>query len=73
MYLADNFTGWEFGAAWDDAVFGLKHRHDFEKIAVVGDQKWVKWATKVGAYFLEGQVATYSSTQFLDAVTWIKQ
>ena len=73
FYLAENFTGWELGAAWDDAVFGIKHRHDFEKIAVVGGQKWVKWATKIGSYLVDGQVATYESTEFQDAIAWLKQ
>ena len=73
LYLADNFTGWELGAAWDDAVFGIKHRHDFEKIAVVGDHKWVEWATKIGAYLVDGQVATYPSVEFQEAVAWVKQ
>ncbi|MGR8935859.1 MAG: STAS/SEC14 domain-containing protein [Gammaproteobacteria bacterium] len=72
FYLGEEFTGWELGAVWDDAVFGIKHRHDFEKIAVVCDQQWVQWVTKIGAYFLDGQVATYTSTEFQDALTWIK-
>jgi len=73
IYLDENFTGWELEAAWDDAVFGWQHRHDFEKVAVVGDQKWVAWAIKVGSYFMEGQVTTYVHTEFQDAVTWIRQ
>ena len=73
LYLDENFTGWELGAAWDDAVFGLRHRHDFEKVAVVSDQKWVAWASKIGSYFMDGQVATYTHAEFQDAVLWVKQ
>lgn len=73
IYLDENFTGWELGAAWDDALFGLQHRHDFEKIALVCDLKWVVWATKIGAYFMEGQVATYTAKEFQKAVAWVKQ
>ena len=73
LFLDKKFIGWELGAAWDDAVFGLQHRHDFEKVAVVGDQQWVEWATKIGAYFMEGQVATYASAEFQNAVFWVKQ
>ncbi len=73
VYLDETFTGWELGAAWDDAVFGLQHRHDFEKVAVVSDKKWVAWATKVGSYFMDGQVASYAPAQFQDAVAWVKQ
>jgi hypothetical protein len=68
LFLDKDFIGWEFGAAWDDAVFGVQHRHDFEKIAVVGDQQWLEWATKIGSYFMEGQVTTYDTTEFQDAV-----
>jgi|SRR5664279_2618274 SpoIIAA-like len=73
FYLAENFTGWELGAAWDDAVFGIQHRHHFEKVAVVSDKKWMEWATKIGSYFIDGQVATYTPAEFQDAVTWVKQ
>ena len=73
LYLDDSFTGWELGAAWDDAVFGIQHRHDFEKVAVVSDKDWVEWATKIGAHFIDGQIATYAPTEFQDAVAWVKQ
>jgi hypothetical protein len=73
FYLAENFTGIELGAVWDDAVFGLQHRHNFEKIAIVSDKQWVEWATKIGSYFLDGQVAFYTPTEFKDAVAWVKQ
>jgi len=73
FYLDENFTGWELGAAWDDAVFGIQHRHDFEKVAVVSDKKWVEWATKIGSYFMDGQVATYAPAEFKEAVAWVKQ
>jgi hypothetical protein len=71
--LAENFAGMELGAAWDDAVFGVRHRHNFEKIAVVSDRKWVEWATKLGSYFIDGKIKTYTLAEFQDAMAWIKQ
>ena len=38
-YLDKDFAGWEMGAMWEDAKFGLRHKDDFEKIAVVGGPK----------------------------------
>ncbi len=73
IYLADNFTGWEIGAAWDDAKFGLQHRNDFEKIAVVGGPKWVEWATRIGAYFIDGDVKTYEASDLQAAISWAKE
>ncbi len=73
IFFAENFSGWTLGAVWDDAVFGLQHRHDFEKVAAVGEQKWIAWAIKVGAYFMDGEVATYTPAEFKNAVDWVKK
>ncbi len=32
--------GWELRAAWDDFKLGLKHKNEFEKIAILGNKKW---------------------------------
>jgi hypothetical protein len=73
VFLAENFSGWEIGAAWDDARFGIQHRNDFEKMAVVGGSKWVKWATKISSHFMDGQVAVYDTSDLQGAVTWAKE
>ncbi len=72
VLLAENFDGWEIGAAWDDAVFGIQHRHDFDKMAVVGGPKWVQWATKISFNFMDGQVEIYDIPDFENAVAWAK-
>ncbi len=73
IFFDDTFIGWKPGAAWDDIIFGIQHRHDFEKVAVVGKQNWLDWATKIGSYFMDGQVETYTPDSFQDAVRWVKQ
>ena len=48
MYVVDEgFEGAEAGAVWDDTKLGIKHRHDFEKLALVGGAKWMEWLTKL--------------------------
>lgn len=73
FYLDETFTGWELGAMWDDAKFGLKHGSDFEKCAVVGGPKWVEWATKITAHLMPGQVKTYHGEELKEAIEWIKE
>jgi hypothetical protein len=68
----DDFRGWELGALWDDAKFGLKHRNDFERIAVVGAPRWVEWSAKVGELFMHGEVKSFEPTEYVDAVLWAK-
>ena len=70
--MGDEFHGWDLAAAWDDAAFGMRHRTDFEKCAVVGGPKWVEWATKVAALLMTGEVKTFSSSQFSEAWNWIE-
>jgi hypothetical protein len=70
--MGEEFHGWELAAAWDDAKFGIKHRNDFEKCAVVGGPKWVEWATKLGALLMNGEVKTFPSNQLKDAWEWVQ-
>jgi SpoIIAA-like len=72
FYLGEHFHGWELGAAWDDAKFGMSHSKDFAKVALVGGPKWVTWATKVSAHFFKCQVETFEHDDFKTALEWIK-
>ena len=72
LYLPGDFTGWEPHAAWDDAKFGLRHRNDFEKLAVVGGAKWVEWSTKIASHFMKGEVKTFPQEQLEEALNWIR-
>ena len=69
---ADDFQGWEAKALWDDGRFGLAHRKDFDKIAVVTNRRWVGWALKVGAWMVLGEVRAFSPSQRGEAHSWIK-
>jgi len=70
--MGEEFHGWELAAAWDDAVFGIKHRHDFEKCAIVGGPKWVEWATKLGALIISGEIKTFPTNQLKEAWDWVQ-
>ncbi len=72
MLMAEDFHGWNLHAAWDDAVFGIKRRHAFAKIAVVGAGKWIKWGADLGAKIMDGEVRTYSDAQLQEALQWVQ-
>lgn len=71
-YMDDSFSGWELGAMWDDAKYGLKHRNDFEKVAVVGGSKCVEWGTKLAGHLISAEVKTFSATELEDAWKWVE-
>ena len=41
-----DFQWMDMTAFWDDLAFSLKHMHDFDRVAVIGDQMWLDWWTK---------------------------
>jgi hypothetical protein len=73
MWLLDeNFQGAAAGAVWDDTKFGFKHRHDFEKLALVGGSKWMEWLTKLAARIISGETRTFPLEQTQEAWDWLK-
>jgi hypothetical protein len=71
-FMDEGFQGWELGAMWDDAKFGIKHKSDFEKVAVVGGPKWAEWCTKIASHFVSGETKTYPADQLDDAWSWVE-
>ena len=39
--------GYELEALWDDSAFGVKHWHDFKRVAVVAARAWLRAAVTV--------------------------
>ncbi len=72
LYLED-FHGWEMKAAWDDFVFGLKHRNDIERLAMVGDRKLEKLSTDLMKPFKEGEVKFFQTVKLQEAWAWLRQ
>jgi hypothetical protein len=71
--MGDEFHGWEPAAFWDDARFGLAHRNDFEKMAVIGGPKWVEWVLKIATLIMSGEVRSFSPDKRAEALNWIRE
>ena len=63
--------GWEPRAAWDDFKLGLKHGREFGKVAIFGNQRWLELASKVGAWFVSGEVRYFEDAH--EALHWLKE
>jgi hypothetical protein len=71
-----DFHGWSAGAAWEDAKFGIKHFHDIEKLAFVGDKAWEKGMAMFCKVFTAAEVRYFDANeenQLEAAKDWIKQ
>ena len=73
FFLNESFGGWELGAMWDDAKFGMQHKNDFERIALVGGPSWVAWLTRMSSYFMNCELKTFAVSALKEAVAWTKQ
>lgn len=60
LVVLHDFHGWTAKAAIDEVRFDLRHRKDFDRIAIVGDSKWEAWGTKVSAPFFEGDMRFFT-------------
>ncbi len=74
MFVMDQgFSGWTLGGAWANTLLDLKHRHDFEKVALAGAPKWEEWCVKRAASALmKGELRTFRGDQLTDAWHWLR-
>ncbi|TFH90956.1 STAS/SEC14 domain-containing protein [Vibrio ouci] len=63
------FSGWELRAAWDDFELGLKLGFKLEKVAIYGDKNWQDLASKVGGWFISGDMRSFGDYQ--SAIEWL--
>lgn len=61
--------GWELRAAWDDFRLGLRHGSEFKKIAIYGNKPWQETLSKVGRWFISGEVKYFECES--DAIDWL--
>ncbi|WP_319585065.1 STAS/SEC14 domain-containing protein [uncultured Pseudodesulfovibrio sp.] len=70
LFMEPDFQGWEPRALWDDARFGLAHRKEFRKLAVVGGPAWVRWGVKLGELLMDCEVKLYPTEKLDQALEW---
>ncbi|SDK63345.1 STAS/SEC14 domain-containing protein [Microbulbifer yueqingensis] len=69
FFDARELEGWEARAAWDDLKLGLKHGRQFNRIAMVGHERWQELATRVGGWFIGGEARFFEDEHA--AMAWL--
>ena len=67
-----NFEGVELKAAWRDFSFGLQHKKDFNRCALVGANKCVEWCVRIIISFFRLEVRLFKAGQEKEAKNWVK-
>lgn len=66
----ESFEGIEPGALWEDLKLDFKHFDDFDRIAVTGEQAWMKWMTRFTKPFTTAQVRFFPPDNPLAGQDW---
>lgn len=72
FYEMQDFDGWEIKTFFKDTAYSLKHRDDFEKIAITGEKKWQEWMTDAMKPFTSAEVKYFKIEEKKEAEKWIE-
>ncbi|MCB1369228.1 MAG: STAS/SEC14 domain-containing protein [Rhodobacteraceae bacterium] len=68
--IGPEFESFGGGAMLDDALFGLHHWRDFERIAVVTDRDWITNAMRIFAPLMPAKTKLFHTDELNDALAW---
>ena len=75
--LADDFDGLDLGALWEDmkaaGSVGLKHRSSWQRMALVTDNHWIKYAAAVAGPLAPGELRLFDPDKTAEAKAWIAE
>ncbi len=65
------FSGMEIAAFWEDFKFSISHLRDFKRIAIMGDERWLDWYTKIINPLVKTEVHYFQLAQIKEAWEWV--
>jgi len=70
---AEDFTGFDPGAMWDDAKLGMRHFSSWERIALVTDVGWLRTAATAFSFAVPAQFRLFHGAELAEATHWIAE
>ena len=75
--LADDFSGLDLGALWQDVraagSVGLKHRSSWQRMALVTDKDWVRHGASAFGWLAPGELRLFSLGERDAARAWVAE
>jgi hypothetical protein len=69
--IGKDFSGYELRTLRDDGAFGIRYWRDFRRIAVVGDESWVRATLALFKPLVPCEVRLFSRLQLSAANAWV--
>ena len=71
LVLDTNVSNFTWGALWKDLKLGLKHYMQWERIAIVTDQKSVELFSNIFRFMIPGKSRGFPLDKLDEAVRWL--
>jgi hypothetical protein len=68
---ADDFTGFDPGAMWNDAKLGARHFSGWDRIALVTDVSWLRGTASAFSFAIPAQFRLFHGAEIDEARQWI--
>lgn len=73
LVMDQTFRGWDARAAWRNTCLDMRHRRDFDKVAIVGAPTWEQWCAKLANLLIVGEIKTFTRDELATAWTWLRE
>ena len=70
--LGTDFSGWSMKGLWQQLKIDERHRDQFGRIAVVGDNRWEQWGTELSDVFFDAEMKFFEHAKRANAEQWLK-
>jgi len=71
LYVLDEDATYSAGADWQDAVLGVEHLRQWERIAVVTDAEWRRRMIHLFGWTLPGRIRLFGAGDQAQALAWL--
>ncbi len=69
--LGEGFSGIDAAAVWKDLKIGVAHLSRWERMAIVTDVEWIRFAINAFRFLMLGRVRVFSTGDVSEARAWI--
>lgn len=73
LVLETDVTNFSLGSWWGDLKLGLKHFTQWNKIAVVTNERGVEWFSDIFRFFIPGKSRGFPLNELDEAIKWISE
>ena len=70
---ADDFTGFDPGAMWDDVKMGMRHFSGWDRVALVSDVQWLRTTTSAMSFMVPAEIRLFHLNELDEAQRWITE